>query len=60
MRSGPSVNTIESIVKVSKNFKGNFKINDQLAHLHGNARKVYVEKYKKADLEDVDEDENTI
>ena len=60
LRNSLSVCTAESIVKVSEHFKGNFKINDRLAHLHRNAQKVHFEKYKKADLDDVDEGESIL
>ena len=43
-------------MKVSERFKGKLKMNDRLTHLHGNARKVNFEKYKRADLDDVVED----
>ena len=47
-------------MNVSEHFKGNFELNDRLAHFHGNARKLNFEKCKKADLNDVDEDENIL
>ena len=60
LRNSLSVRSVESIVKVSELLKGNSEINDRLAHLHGNARKVHFEKHKKADLDDVDEGENSL
>ena len=47
-------------MKVSEHCKGYLEINDRLARLHGNARKVHFEKCKKADLDDVVEDENIL
>ena len=50
LRSSLSVSTVESIVKVNELFKGNFEINDRLAHLHGNARKFILKNTKKLTL----------
>ena len=57
LRNSLSVNTLDSIVKVSETFHRHFEINTRLAHLHGNAKNVYMEKYKKTDRDLIDEDE---
>jgi len=41
-----AVCTLEAIIKSSKNFPGDFEVNQRLKHLHGKARKTCFEKFE--------------
>ena len=46
---------MESIVKVSKEFPGNFESNQRLAELHSKARANYMKKYADQERKTVED-----
>ena len=54
LRNCLAVNTLESIVKVSKKFTTNFDIDEHHVRLHANARNSYMQRYTQKEIDNID------
>ena len=58
LRNNLAVSTIKLIVKVSETLKEPSEIDEHLVHLHGNARKSYMQKQSETDRKNVKDNGN--